>query len=51
MERRPRRVRIDSLEILKTELPEITFRVECSKGTYIRTLCDVSEESLAAAGP
>ena len=50
MERRPRRVRIDSLEILKTELPEITFRVECSKGTYIRTLCDDIGRKLGCGG-
>ena len=50
VERRPRRVRIDSLEILKTELPEITFRVECSKGTYIRTLCDDIGRKLGCGG-
>ncbi len=28
------------LEILKISLPYVEFRVCCSKGTYIRTLCD-----------
>ncbi len=39
VERRPRRVVIKELEILKVDLPSIEFRVRCSKGTYIRQLC------------
>lgn len=34
----PRPVRIYRFEITRVELPEIDFRVECSKGTYIRSL-------------
>lgn len=34
----PRPVRIDSFEITRVALPEIDFRVTCSKGTYIRSL-------------
>lgn len=33
-----RQVRIKEFEITKIELPEIEFRVVCSKGTYIRSL-------------
>lgn len=33
-----RRITLYSLEILRFELPEIDFRVHCSKGTYIRSL-------------
>ncbi|MBW1943050.1 MAG: tRNA pseudouridine(55) synthase TruB [Deltaproteobacteria bacterium] len=33
-----RRVRIHSLEVLGVSLPEITFQVVCSGGTYVRTL-------------
>lgn len=40
VERKPRRVRITELEIEKIELPLVTMRVRCSKGTYIRTLCE-----------
>jgi len=40
VERKARAVRIEELEILKTELPVLRLRVVCSKGTYIRTLCD-----------
>ncbi len=40
IERKPRPVTIHYIEILSMCLPVIKFRVECSKGTYIRTLCD-----------
>ena len=39
VERAARPITIHEIEILKEELPEITIRVSCSKGTYIRTLC------------
>lgn len=43
VERKSREVEIYELEATELELnqphPEITFRVRCSKGTYIRTLC------------
>jgi len=38
IERKPRPVRIDRLELLKLDLPRMTIRVDCSKGTYIRSL-------------
>ncbi len=31
-------VEIREFEIIKTDLPEVSFRVACSKGTYIRSL-------------
>ena len=40
VERKPRRITIYVLEIEKVELPLVTMRVRCSKGTYIRTLCE-----------
>lgn len=41
---RPRRIWIKSLEITGMDLPEISFRVTCSKGTYIRSITrDVGE--------
>ncbi|MBP1155960.1 MULTISPECIES: tRNA pseudouridine(55) synthase TruB [unclassified Paenibacillus] len=48
VERKARTVTIYSIEVLNTdwsgELPEVRFRVSCSKGTYIRTLCaDIGE--------
>ena len=45
VERKARPVRILSIEIEKIELPRVTMKVECSKGTYIRTLCqDIGEK-------
>lgn len=38
VERPPRPVRIDLFEIGKANLPEVDFRVVCSRGTYIRSL-------------
>lgn len=38
VERRSRQVFIESIELLWFSLPEVRFRVVCSKGTYIRTL-------------
>ncbi len=42
IERKPRRVRIDNIEVFDINLPEkkLSILVDCSKGTYIRTLCD-----------
>jgi tRNA pseudouridine55 synthase len=38
VELKPRRVLIHIFELLRIELPEVEFRVVCSKGTYIRSL-------------
>src|SRR5690606_26714568 len=38
VERRQRAVTISNFEITDISLPEISFRVVCSKGTYIRSL-------------
>lgn len=38
LERKPRMVSIKEFEIKDANLPEVSFRVLCSKGTYIRTL-------------
>lgn len=46
VEREPRPVTIHEIEILDISLPEITLRVSCSKGTYIRTLIDDIGERL-----
>ncbi len=39
VEREPRPITIKKLEITRFEAPEVDMTVECSKGTYIRTLC------------
>ncbi|WP_286860691.1 MULTISPECIES: tRNA pseudouridine(55) synthase TruB [Sphingobacterium] len=38
VEIKSRQVRINSFEIEKIELPNVYFRISCSKGTYIRSL-------------
>lgn len=40
VERKARPVVIYEITIVKIELPRVTMKVHCSKGTYIRTLCD-----------
>lgn len=35
---RPRRIWVKSLELTGISLPEISFRITCSKGTYIRSI-------------
>jgi len=39
LEMEPREVTIHSIVIEDISFPRVTFRVVCSKGTYIRTLC------------
>ncbi|WP_321002639.1 tRNA pseudouridine(55) synthase TruB [Eisenbergiella porci] len=50
VERKGRPVEIHSIEILSVSLQEITFRVACSKGTYIRTLCHDIGQKLGCGG-
>ena len=50
VERKARRVNILEIEILSMQLPEITMRVHCSKGTYIRTLCQDIGQKLGCYG-
>jgi len=44
----PRKVSINEFEITGIKLPEIHFRVRCSKGTYIRSLARDFGEALGA---
>ncbi|MGA2192664.1 MAG: tRNA pseudouridine(55) synthase TruB [Nitrospirota bacterium] len=39
VERKLRRIKINALELTGMDGPSISFRVACSKGTYVRTLC------------
>lgn len=44
IDRRPREVMIKDIKVLAIEGRDVTLDVECSKGTYIRTLCyDIGE--------
>ncbi len=40
VQREPRHVHIRRLELLHIQGPQLTLSVTCSKGTYIRTLCE-----------
>jgi len=40
IERRSREITVREIELLDIDFPYVTFRTVCSKGTYIRTLCD-----------
>ena len=46
VERKARPVTFHSIEVLWMELPKVKIRVQCSKGTYIRTLCNDIGENL-----
>jgi tRNA pseudouridine55 synthase len=46
VERRPRRVMVHAITLESLALPELTFRVRCGKGTYVRTLAADLGEAL-----
>ncbi len=50
VERLPRKIVIKELNILKINVPFVEFRVECSKGTYVRQLADDIGEKLGSGG-
>ena len=50
VERKAREVTFTDIEILETKLPRIRFRVTCSKGAYIRTLCEDIGVKLGCGG-
>ncbi|MCD8326881.1 MAG: tRNA pseudouridine(55) synthase TruB [Lachnospiraceae bacterium] len=50
IERKPRIIEIPEMEILSMELPVVRFRVVCSRGTYIRSLCQDIGEKLGCGG-
>ena len=50
VERQPRHVQIYGITIERMELPYVEMTVECSKGTYIRTLCHDIGERLGCGG-
>lgn len=50
IEREPRLVHVYGHEIIKVELPEIEFRVVCSKGFYVRTYAHDIGQILGCGG-
>jgi len=50
VERKARRVTIETIDIRKIDLPYVEMEVTCSKGTYIRTLCEDIGNKLGCGG-
>lgn len=48
--RKAREVTVFRLEIADIQIPEVTLRVACSKGTYVRTLCADIGDKLGVGG-
>jgi len=45
IKKEPRRINIKELTVKEIKMPDVSFRVHCSKGTYIRQLCaDIGDE-------
>ena len=46
IERQPRPITVYEFEIVAVDLPYVSMRITCSKGTYIRTIChDIGEKA------
>ncbi|MDD4689219.1 MAG: tRNA pseudouridine(55) synthase TruB [Eubacteriales bacterium] len=50
IERSPRQITIKNIVVEEVNLPFVTLLVDCSKGTYIRTLCHDIGERLGTGG-
>ncbi len=50
VERKARRVQIHDIKIHEIVLPRVSMTISCSKGTYIRTLCNDIGEKLGCGG-
>lgn len=50
VKREPRKVTISKFEITKFDLPDISFEITCSKGTYIRVIADDLGRRLGCGG-
>lgn len=50
VEREARKVTIHNIEVLDISLPVVKIKVLCSKGTYIRSLCDDIGRDLGCGG-
>jgi len=48
--REPRKIFIHEFEITKIELPVISFRIVCSKGTYVRVIANDFGRALGCGG-
>ncbi len=46
VEREPRDVVVYALDVLRVSMPRVWFRVRCSAGTYVRSICHDAGEAL-----
>jgi len=46
IEREPRFIRLSKIELLEFALPQVSFRLQCSKGTYVRTIAHEAGQKL-----
>ena len=50
VQRKPRKVFVKNFDFEKIELPDIHFRIICSKGTYVRVIADDIGKELSCGG-
>ncbi len=50
IKREPRQIEIYDFEILNIAVPDIRFRIKCSRGTYIRSIADSLGSELGCGG-
>ncbi len=50
VERKPRKVTVYEFEITKINLPDVYFKIKCSKGTYVRVIANDFGEKLGCGG-
>jgi tRNA pseudouridine55 synthase len=50
VEREPRFIRVSAFELLSFQSPKLTFRLHCTKGTYVRTIAKDLGEKLGCGG-
>jgi len=50
IEARPQKITIKELTVYDIKLPEVSFKLTCSKGTYVRQLCADIGEALGPGG-
>ena len=50
VERKPRKIVIEKMELKYFNAPDISVAITCQKGTYVRTLCEDIAKELGACG-
>lgn len=50
LELKPRIVRVDAIEVLEYDWPMLTLRIDCGRGTYVRSLARDIGQALGSSG-